>query len=53
MKSELGNKPISNKVCVVYDPKDGRGVDTHRVLTMPGGRDVSEEELENSRQGCG
>ena len=39
-------KPVSNKVCVLYDRKDGRVLHMHHVLTMPGGHDVSEEELE-------
>jgi hypothetical protein len=46
MKNDLANQPVFNKVCVLYDPKDGRVVHTHRVLTMPGGEDVSDEELE-------
>jgi hypothetical protein len=40
------NEPISDKVCVLYDPRDGRIVHTHRVLTMPGGQEVSDTELE-------
>jgi hypothetical protein len=46
MSNGLVSKPVSDKVCVLYDPKDGRVIHTHRALTMPGGRDVTDEELE-------
>jgi hypothetical protein len=46
VKNDSVKKPISDKICVLYDPLDGRVVHTHRVLTMPGGRDVTDEELE-------
>jgi hypothetical protein len=42
-------KPIgdeASKVCVLYDPKDGRVVHVHGVTTMPGGKDVDRDELE-------
>lgn len=45
-KASLLKIPVSNKVCVLYDPRDGRIVHTHRVITMPGGQDVTDEELE-------
>jgi hypothetical protein len=42
-------KPVSDdasKVCLLYDPKDGRVVHVHGVTTMPGGKVVSHSELE-------
>ena len=46
METDSLNKPVSNKFCVLYDPRDGRIVHTHNVITMPGGQDVTDEELE-------
>lgn len=34
------------KICVLYDPQDGRVVHTHQVVTLPGGRDCTDSELE-------
>ena len=45
-QSVINIKPVPKKVCVLYDGKDGRVLHAHRVLTMPGGHDVSDEELE-------
>lgn len=42
-------KPVSDdasKVCVLYDPKDGRVVHVHGVTVMHGGKEVSHAELE-------
>ena len=42
-------KPISDdasKVCVLYDPKDGRVVHVNGVTTLPGGKEVSPADLE-------
>jgi hypothetical protein len=38
--------PEHERLCVLYDPATGRIVHTHRVMTMPGGRRVDEEEME-------
>lgn len=48
MENDSLNKPVSNKICVLYDAQDGRVVHTHQVLTMPGGRIVTDEEVEES-----
>jgi hypothetical protein len=39
-------QPSSVKICVLYDPKDGRIVHTHRVFTLPGARMATDEEVE-------
>lgn len=36
----------ASKVCILYDPKDGRVVHVHGVTTLQGGREVSHPELE-------
>jgi hypothetical protein len=36
----------ATKVCVLYDPKDGRVVHVHAVTVLPGGKEVTEAELE-------
>lgn len=36
----------SSKVCVLFDPKDGRIVHVHGVTTLDGATEVSESELE-------
>jgi hypothetical protein len=36
----------STKVCVLYHPGDGRVVHVHGVTTLPGGREISDAELE-------
>jgi hypothetical protein len=38
----------ARKVCVIYDPRDGRVVHTHAAITMPGGHEFSEAEVEAS-----
>jgi hypothetical protein len=50
MKSMIAKgKPVgddASKVCILYDPKDGRVVHVHGVTTMQGGKNVSHAELE-------
>lgn len=36
----------SSKVCVLYDPEDGRVVHVHGVTTIQGGKEISDVELE-------
>jgi hypothetical protein len=40
------SKPEDVKICVLYDPKDGRIAHHHAVATYPGGRRVDEKEVE-------
>jgi hypothetical protein len=40
-----GVKLEQAKICILYDPKDGRIVHTHEVVTFPGGRKVNDEEV--------
>ena len=46
MKENHSVKHDSEQTCVLYDPRDGRIVHTHRVVTLPGGRKVTNEEVE-------
>ncbi len=39
-------KPEAVRICVLYDPGDGRVAHTHEVVTLPGGRKVDEKEME-------
>jgi hypothetical protein len=39
-------KPEDVKICVLYDPKDGRIVHHHMVVTFPGAQKVDEKEIE-------
>jgi len=39
-------KPISEKTCVLYDQQDGRIVHTHIAIVMPGGMEMTDDELE-------
>ncbi len=39
-------KPEAVRICVLYDPSDGRVAHTHEVVTLPGGRKVDEKEME-------
>lgn len=39
-------QPESVRMCLLYDPKDGRVVHTHQVVTLPGGRHVTDGEVE-------
>jgi hypothetical protein len=45
----LGSKtvtPESVSVCILFDRHDGRVVHTHRVVTLPGGKKLSTEQVE-------
>lgn len=46
MATNLHGRPVSKKTCVLYDPQNGSVVHTHSVVVMPGGRDVTDQELE-------
>ncbi len=50
MKSlHVNGKPVSDdasRVCVLYEPKSGRVVHVHGVTVLPGGKEVSKDELE-------
>jgi len=37
---------VSDKICVLYDPSDGRIVHTHRSTTLASGKIKSDEEIE-------
>ena len=39
-------EPISHKICVIYDPAKGEVIQTHEVLTFPGGRQVTDADAE-------
>ena len=39
--------PEAVKTCVLYDPRDGRVVHTHRVVTYPGGKRVDDKRVES------
>ena len=52
MKNDLMNKPVSNRICVLYEPTEGRVIHVHRVLTMPGSRHVADDELEDRAKDC-
>jgi hypothetical protein len=44
--TKAGNtKPEDVKVCVLYDPKDGRVVHNHKVLVFQGAKTVDEKEV--------
>ncbi|HKS81896.1 MAG TPA: hypothetical protein VJR23_10370 [Candidatus Acidoferrales bacterium] len=49
MKTIIANgKPVSDdasRVCVLFDPKNGRVVHVHGVTTLPGGKKVGESEM--------
>jgi hypothetical protein len=51
-KSSFFNTPVSEKVCVLYDPQDGRILHTHRVIRMPGGQDSTDEEIAAQAKDC-
>jgi hypothetical protein len=36
----------ASKVCVLYDPADGSVVHVHGVTTIPGGKELSQAEME-------
>ncbi|MET0751978.1 MAG: hypothetical protein ABWZ66_01330 [Pyrinomonadaceae bacterium] len=39
---------VSHKLCVLYDPRDGRIVHFHQVITLPGGTEDSTAEIEET-----
>jgi hypothetical protein len=39
-------QPVSEKICVLYDPRQRRIVHTHQLLVLPGGRDLTEDQIE-------
>lgn len=41
----------ASKVCVLFDPKDGRIVHVHGMTTLDGAREVNEAELERRAVG--
>jgi hypothetical protein len=43
---EAALKPVSEKFCVLYDPQDGRIVHTTHLVVMPGGREMTDGEVE-------
>jgi hypothetical protein len=45
-------KPVSQKICILYDPRDGRVVHTHSVITMPGGQEVTDAEVVARAKEC-
>jgi hypothetical protein len=45
-KGQKVAKPEDVKVCVLYDPKDGRIAHHHLVATFPGGQRVDASEVE-------
>lgn len=46
IKGRKALKPEEVKICVLYDPKDGRIAHHHMVGTFPGGKKVDEKEVE-------
>jgi hypothetical protein len=45
-KGRKALKPEEVKICVLYDPKDGRIAHHHAVATFPGGQRVDAKEVE-------
>lgn len=39
-------EPEEVKICVLYDPKDGRIAHHHKVVVLPGGQRVDDKEVE-------
>jgi hypothetical protein len=39
-------EPTSHRICIIYNPADGRVVHTHEVLTYPNGRQITESDVE-------
>jgi hypothetical protein len=46
IKGGTHTKPEDVKICVLYDPKDGRVIHHHRVVVFPGAKKVDEKEVE-------
>ena len=45
----VNGKPVgddASKVCVLFDPKNGRVVHVHGVTSLNGGKKISDSELE-------
>jgi hypothetical protein len=45
-KGQKALKPEDVKICVLYDPKDGRIAHHHAVATFPGSQRIDETEVE-------
>jgi hypothetical protein len=39
--------PVSVKICLVYDPNDGRIVHKHEVITLRGGKETEDGDVES------
>lgn len=46
IKNGKHTKPAAVKICVLYDPKDGRVMHHHKVVVFPGAKMVDEKEVE-------
>jgi hypothetical protein len=46
IKEGKNTKPEGVKICVLYDPKDGRVIHHHMVVFFPGSKMVDEKEVE-------
>jgi nitroimidazol reductase NimA-like FMN-containing flavoprotein (pyridoxamine 5'-phosphate oxidase superfamily) len=46
IKNRKSTKPAAVKVCVLYDPKDGRVMHNHKVVVFPGAKMVDDKEVE-------
>jgi hypothetical protein len=49
---KAAHTPVSEKICVLYDQQDGRIVHTHRVVVMPGGQEMTDDEIEARAKEC-
>jgi hypothetical protein len=45
-------KVAIDRGCVLYDSQDGRIVHTHRFVAVPGGREMTDEEIESGARAC-
>ena len=48
---EAALKPVSEKICVLYYPQDGRIVHTYLLVVMPGGRELTDEDRRSKGKG--
>ena len=46
IKDGKRTKPEDVKICVLYDPKDGRVMHNHKVVVFPGAKKVDKKEVE-------
>ena len=46
IKAGTNTKPEGVKICVLYNPKDGRVIHNHMVVFFPGSKMVDEKEVE-------